>query len=69
MKGKYFLPKDSGIVIRKTLILHLITQKEGEDHCEFFKIKWDFSKITKEIISDKEKLAKKISDNNENFFI
>ena len=61
--GKDFLPKGSGIVTRRPLILQLINQKEGEDYCEFFlkpneKIK-DFSKVTKEIISQTEKIAGK----------
>ena len=34
--GKDFLPKGSGIVTRRPLILQLINQKEGEDYCEFF---------------------------------
>ena len=61
--GKDFLPKGSGIVTRRPLILQLINQKEGEDYCEFFlkpneKIT-DFSKVTKEIIIQTEKIAGK----------
>ena len=61
--GKDFLPKGSGIVTRRPLILQLINQKEGEDYCEFFlkpneKIT-DFSKVTKEIILQTEKIAGK----------
>jgi len=61
--GKDFLPKGSGIVTRRPLILQLINQKEGEDYCEFFlkpneKIT-DFSKVTKEIITQTEKIAGK----------
>ena len=61
--GKDFLPKGSGIITRRPIILQLINQKEGEDYCEFFlkpneKIT-DFSKVTKEIILQTEKIAGK----------
>ena len=61
--GKDFLPKGSGIITRRPIILQLINQKEGEDYCEFFlkpneKIT-DFSKVTKEIITQTEKIAGK----------
>ena len=61
--GKDFLPKGSGIITRRPIILQLINQKEGEDYCEFFlkpneKIT-DFSKVTKEIIIQTEKIAGK----------
>lgn len=59
-----FLPRGSGIVTRRPLILQLITQRGGtqeEEYGEFMHIKdkrfYDFSEIRQEIIRDTERLA------------
>ena len=67
--GKDFLPKGTGIVTRRPLILQLKYQKSGEDYCEFLhkpgvKIT-DFSTITTEITNETNRVAgrnKMISD-------
>ena len=67
--GKDFLPKGTGIVTRRPLILQLKYQKSGEDYCEFLhkpgvKIS-DFSTITTEITNETNRVAgrnKMISD-------
>ena len=67
--GKDFLPKGTGIITRRPLILQLKYQKSGDDYCEFLhksgqKIA-DFSQVANEIINETNRVAgrnKLISD-------